>query len=116
MVKVQVRGGQEFEFDEVVVTAPLGWLKRNKLAFQPPLPGKLSEAIDSISYGCLEKVRAEIPRDSRAGRLMFIRFTYRFRGPFGWYLTPRVGESRVFASGCHRPTPPIRIPRSGTKR
>lgn len=48
---------QEFlEFDEVVVTAPLGWLKKNKSAFAPSLPQRLLSAIHSIGYGCLEKV------------------------------------------------------------
>lgn len=45
-------------FDEVVVTCPLGWLKRNPDAFEPPLPTRLTRAIDSIGYGCLEKVDA----------------------------------------------------------
>jgi len=45
-----------FEFDEVVITSPLGWLKTNKPAFYPPLSARLSEAIDSIGYGSLEKV------------------------------------------------------------
>ncbi|KXJ91121.1 hypothetical protein Micbo1qcDRAFT_188991 [Microdochium bolleyi] len=46
-----------FEFDEVVCTAPLGWLKKNKDdVFSPPLPSALSQSIDHIGYGCLEKV------------------------------------------------------------
>lgn len=47
---------EKFEFDEVVVTAPLGWLKQNESAFTPSLPARLSSAIKSIGYGCLEKV------------------------------------------------------------
>lgn len=44
-------------FDEIVLTAPLGWLKINKeTAFSVPLPERMSEAVDNISYGCLEKV------------------------------------------------------------
>ena len=43
-------------FDEVVVTAPLGWLKRNKPVFAPPLPPNIANAIDHIGYGRLEKV------------------------------------------------------------
>jgi hypothetical protein len=39
-----------------VVTTPLGWLKKNKHAFEPPLPSRFSGAIDSIGYGSLEKV------------------------------------------------------------
>lgn len=55
-----VRGTREV-FDEVIVTTPLGWLKRNKGAFLPRLPPRLSSAIDSIGYGCLEKVFITFP-------------------------------------------------------
>jgi hypothetical protein len=48
--------GQVHEFDEVVFTAPLGWLKQHPEAFNPPLPSRLTKAIASIGYGCLEKV------------------------------------------------------------
>lgn len=50
-------------FDEVILTTPLGWLKRNKSAFSPILPPRLSQAIDNVSVGHLEKVR--IPPMSR---------------------------------------------------
>ncbi|EAU35974.1 conserved hypothetical protein [Aspergillus terreus NIH2624] len=53
--------GQSSSFDEVVVTCPLGWLKRNKAAFTPELPPRLIQAIDSISYGRLEKVYVTFP-------------------------------------------------------
>jgi len=55
-VKVEAASGQTFEFDEVVLTAPLGWLKQHLDAFNPPLPGSMADAIGNISYGCLEKV------------------------------------------------------------
>ncbi|PHH52992.1 Protein FLOWERING LOCUS D, partial [Ceratocystis fimbriata CBS 114723] len=55
-VLVQTRNGETFLFDDVVVTTPLGWLKQHKEAFEPELPARLSVAIDSIGYGCLEKV------------------------------------------------------------
>ncbi|KAH7026240.1 flavin-containing amine oxidoreductase [Microdochium trichocladiopsis] len=46
-----------FEFDEVVCTMPLGWLKRNAVhAFHPPLPQSIIHGIENIGYGCLEKV------------------------------------------------------------
>lgn len=60
-VKVHVEHGRAFEFDEVVVTAPLGWLKRHLDAFEPHLPLRLSRAIESIGYGCLEKVYISFP-------------------------------------------------------
>lgn len=49
-------------FDEVVLTTPLGWLKRNKTAFSPDLPSRLSQAIDNVSVGYLEKVGPTICR------------------------------------------------------
>lgn len=60
-VKLDSSEGQTFEFDEVVVTAPLGWLKQNLHAFNPPLPDRLARGIQSIGYGCLEKVYITFP-------------------------------------------------------
>ncbi|PWY90207.1 flavin-containing amine oxidase [Aspergillus heteromorphus CBS 117.55] len=61
-VTLTTAGGESFQFDEVVVTCPLGWLKRNKASFSPSLPSRLLQAIDSISYGRLEKVYVTFPR------------------------------------------------------
>lgn len=58
---VKLANGDVLSFDEVVVTTPLGWLKENKGAFEPPLPSKMSLAIDSISYGHLDKVYITFP-------------------------------------------------------
>jgi hypothetical protein len=55
-VVVTTDRGETFHFDEIVVTAPLGWLKQYQEAFSPPLPPRFCSAIDSIGYGCLEKV------------------------------------------------------------
>ena len=60
-VSVKTASGTEYVFDEVVVTCPLGWLKQNKPIFRPCLPPRLSKAIDSISYGRLEKVYVTFP-------------------------------------------------------
>ncbi|KAL6815503.1 FAD/NAD(P)-binding domain-containing protein [Trichoderma sp. SZMC 28013] len=61
-VRVQLKGGRTLAFDEVVVTCPLGWLKRNLTAFDPPLPSMLTKAIGSIGYGSLEKVYISFPK------------------------------------------------------
>ncbi|KAL4772090.1 hypothetical protein BDW60DRAFT_216789 [Aspergillus nidulans var. acristatus] len=60
-ITVTTQAGERHAFDEVVVTCPLGWLKRNKEAFTPELPPRLSSAIDAISYGRLEKVYITFP-------------------------------------------------------
>ncbi|KAK3365658.1 hypothetical protein B0T24DRAFT_682743 [Lasiosphaeria ovina] len=62
LVNVKTTDGQSFEFNEVVVAAPLGWLKRNPQAFIPPLPTRMTEAIQSLGYGCLEKVYISFPK------------------------------------------------------
>ncbi|RAH45078.1 flavin monoamine oxidase family protein [Aspergillus brunneoviolaceus CBS 621.78] len=61
-VTLTTASGETSNYDEVVVTCPLGWLKRNKDAFIPSIPARLSQAIDSISYGRLEKVYITFPR------------------------------------------------------
>ena len=50
-----------FEFDEVVITAPLGCLKRKTLTFSPPLPPAITRAIKNTSYSRLEKVYITFP-------------------------------------------------------
>ena len=53
---ITVEGGVRQDFDEVVVTTPLGWLKRNKDAFEPRLDPEIEKAVDALGYGCLDKV------------------------------------------------------------
>jgi predicted NAD/FAD-dependent oxidoreductase len=72
-VEVQVEGGDKFEFDEVVMTAPLGWLKRNKDVFVDGLTEDLDKAIDAIGYGALDKVCLLTSHPS------FITLTRRYR-------------------------------------
>ncbi|KAI9830149.1 MAG: hypothetical protein M1819_005826 [Sarea resinae] len=60
-VVVRTADGATQTFDEVIMTTPLGWLKKNKSAFRPALPFRLCQAIDSISYGHLEKVYITFP-------------------------------------------------------
>ena len=48
---------QSMEFEEVVVTTPLGWLKSHKQNFFfPELPEEFKGAIDELGYGSLDKV------------------------------------------------------------
>ncbi|KXX81967.1 putative polyamine oxidase 4 [Madurella mycetomatis] len=61
MARVKTTDGQVLEFDQVVVTCPLGWLKQNMQDFYPPLPDRLCKAIQNIGYGNLEKVYISFP-------------------------------------------------------
>lgn len=54
---VSTEDGKTLHYDEVVMTAPLGWLKLNKAIFAPALPTRFVQAVDAIGYGYLEKVR-----------------------------------------------------------
>ena len=60
-VTVMVEGKPPEDFDEVIVTVPLGCLKADEPGFIPPLPSRLRQAIDSIGYGCLDKVYISFP-------------------------------------------------------
>ncbi|KZM22355.1 uncharacterized protein EKO05_0007747 [Ascochyta rabiei] len=60
-VTVELEGGESETFDEVVMTAPLGWLKTNLDAFEPALPQRLQEGIAAIGYGHLDKVYITFP-------------------------------------------------------
>ncbi|KAK8184576.1 hypothetical protein BC567DRAFT_218705 [Phyllosticta citribraziliensis] len=61
-VEVEVAGGKTFDFDEVVMTTPLGWLKRNQFVFVPDLPKDVSQAIHNLGYGCLDKIYITFPK------------------------------------------------------
>ncbi|KAK7698481.1 hypothetical protein SLS64_012473 [Diaporthe eres] len=61
-VRVTTRDGQMEAFDQVVLTTPLGWLKRNRRVFSPELPPRLSLAIDAVGYGNLEKIFIRFPK------------------------------------------------------
>lgn len=55
-VVLKTEKGEGFFFDEVLITMPLGFLKRNKDIFKPSLPPRLLAGIDAVSVGHLEKV------------------------------------------------------------
>ncbi|PWO23821.1 splicing factor U2af a subunit [Pyrenophora tritici-repentis] len=60
-VTVEIDGKGSMTFDEVVMTAPLGWLKRSTSAFEPALPPRLQQAIQNLGYGHLDKVYITFP-------------------------------------------------------
>lgn len=60
-LRVTIRDGHTEVFDHVVLTAPLGWLKRNRHVFIPELPPRLCQAIDATGYGNLEKIFIRFP-------------------------------------------------------
>ncbi|KAL8982291.1 MAG: hypothetical protein Q9205_003153 [Flavoplaca limonia] len=60
-VAVEAVDGFRGVFDDLVVTTPLGWLKRNENVFSPPLTPRISVAIRSLGYGNLDRVFIKFP-------------------------------------------------------
>lgn len=60
-ILVRTEDGREKYFDEVILTTPLGWLKRHLSALTPELPLTVTNAINHIGYGRLEKVYITFP-------------------------------------------------------
>lgn len=94
-------------FDEVIVTAPLGWLKRNLATFHPPLPPRLTTAIANVSYGRLEKVylsfRTAFWLSPHASPFFnqFLSPTYApLQNPHRWTLEP-ISLASLPASAAH---------------
>lgn len=50
-----------YSVDSLIVTIPLGCLKRSAITFDPPLPQRIQQSIHSLSYGHLEKVYIRFP-------------------------------------------------------
>ncbi|TWU79230.1 hypothetical protein ED733_009002 [Metarhizium rileyi] len=90
-VSVGLDDGQHLLFDEVVITTPLGWLKRHPDAFNPALPERLTQAISAIGYGCLEKVYVTFPTafwlkaTKMSGFIEWITPTYAPSNPHHWH-------------------------------
>lgn len=60
-VKLITDEGAIHRFDEVVMTTPLGWLQKHLDCFQPPLPTRMSAAINNLKLSQLEKVFVTFP-------------------------------------------------------
>ena len=117
-VKVVTDKGVEEEFDEVVMTAPLGFLKQNKHIFVPPLPQGMAQAIDAIGYGSLEKVEDSLLLFDELIGLTAHRFTLLSPKHSGWAMARILTRnlSPVLHSGCHHRMPQKRTRRDGIKK
>ena len=63
-VRIHTAKGEILDFDEVLMTTPLGWLKEHKdKAFEPALTESIQSGIEAISVGHLEKVRCILIRE-----------------------------------------------------
>ncbi len=55
-VTLRLAGGASVGFAAVIITLPLGVLKADRVAFNPPLPGDKRRAIDRLGMGVLDKL------------------------------------------------------------
>ncbi len=55
-VKVEIEGKGTLEADRVIVTVPLGVLKKESIEFDPPLSATKLEAIDNLGMGTVDKL------------------------------------------------------------
>ncbi|KAK4698140.1 hypothetical protein P7C71_g11, partial [Lecanoromycetidae sp. Uapishka_2] len=89
-VNVTTADGTIYDFDEVIVTCPLGWLKRNVSAFSPALPSRITQAIEHIGYGRLEKTYFTFPtafwhtEKSKPFFTQYLSPTYTDQNPEHW--------------------------------
>ena len=60
-VRVTLHNGQVLQADAVVCTVPLGVLQSKSITFDPPLPPKKQQAIDSLGCGLLNKCALVFP-------------------------------------------------------
>nr|XP_017239472.1 PREDICTED: lysine-specific histone demethylase 1 homolog 3-like [Daucus carota subsp. sativus] len=60
-VKVSTSNGRDFFGDAVLITVPLGCLKKESIKFAPPLPPWKQLSIQRLGFGVLNKVILEFP-------------------------------------------------------
>ena len=85
-VDVDTADGFRGVFDDVVVTAPLGWLKRNEKVFSPPLTSTISTAISSLGYGNLDRVFVKFPEPFWNAEASKVNGCHRRRAGKNWNL------------------------------
>jgi polyamine oxidase len=54
-VNITTASGDTYQSSKVIVTVPLGILKKGNVTFSPPLPGVIDTAIENLEMGVLDK-------------------------------------------------------------
>jgi len=54
--QVHTSDGKTYTANGVIVTVPLGVLKKDFIQFEPPLPAHIQDSIQHLGYGSLDKV------------------------------------------------------------
>lgn len=85
-VRVVLADGGVLEAKLVVVTAPLGVLKAQKIVFDPPLPEHVTQAIEGLDVGVLDKVALRFDRLSWPDTHDFLGYMPGVKGGFPEFL------------------------------
>lgn len=84
-VSVNTNNG-EFYSDHVIVTVPLGVLKNNRIAFNPPLPKRINKAIKKLEMGSVNKFLLVWDKPFWNTNLQYIGYTPETKGKFNYFL------------------------------
>ncbi len=79
-VKIGVKGNSMLKYDAVIITVPLGVLKKKRIAFSPELPAQKQAAIARMGMGTLDK--------------LYLRFEEPFWDNQSNIITPQTGLPR----------------------
>lgn len=78
---------RSFEGPAAIVTVPLGVLKTRAIAFDPPLPGRHSHAVDALGFGVLSKSFFRFDRRGWSVDNAFYQYLAADSGPWAQWFT-----------------------------
>lgn len=76
----------KYEADYVLITVPLGVLKRNIIKFSPSLPKKTQQAINKLQMGTVNKFLLTWDKPFWDNNLQYIGYTPEEKGKFNYFL------------------------------
>lgn len=75
--------------DYVVCTVPLGVLKAGDISFEPPLPGRLREAVQELGFGSVTKIAFRFPEPFWDVKTQYFGVMTRPKGRWNYWLNYR---------------------------
>lgn len=89
-ITIEINNGS-YQAEKVVVTVPLGVLKRGVIDFKPQLPAKTQKAIKGLQMGAVNKFllvwdKKTLPKPFWNDNLQYIGFTPTEKGKFNYFL------------------------------
>ena len=82
-------GSERYQARAVIVTAPLGCLKRGSISFSPPLPAAKTHAIAAFGFGLMNKIVLQFDECWWGESVISIGWCGKRRGQYRWLLSLR---------------------------